>query len=152
MELKEGLEEFISSNPDARELKRALAVNLALKRYRYNEISEILNVSNKFVEKWKKKYLEGGIIGIKLAYQGSKGYLSGEQKAEVLSWLEEGKHWHVSELEFYLESKYGVKYKSPQSYYALFDEAGISWKKSQKYNPKKDPDQVAAKKEEIKKN
>jgi len=28
-------------------------------------------------------------------------------------------------------------YKSKQSYYDLFDEAGISWHKSQKVNPKR---------------
>lgn len=45
MESKESLEEFIRSNPEGREVKRALAVNLALKKYGYKEISEILNVS-----------------------------------------------------------------------------------------------------------
>lgn len=39
--------------------------------------------------------------------------------------------------------------KSNQSYYELFKQAEISWKKTQKNNPKKDPELVAKKKREI---
>ena len=146
------LNEFIGNNPDPRELKRAIAVKLAITEYRQSEISEILNVSKKFVAKWKKIFIDQGIAGLQLGYQGSKGYLTTEQKNDVLRWLEESKEWNLWKLEAYIEIKYEIKFKSKQSYYALFDEAGISWKKSQKYNPKKDPQLVAEKKVEIKKN
>jgi putative transposase len=149
-EIKE-LNEYIASNPDARELKRAIAVKLAISGYLQEEIGEMLNVSQNFVAKWKKIYLDQGIEGLQLGYQGSKGYLSTEEKEEVIEWIKEGKEWNLWKLELYIEHKYRVKFKSKQSYYALFEEAGISWKKSQKYNPKKDPEKVLAKEEEIKK-
>jgi len=42
-----------------------------------------------------------------------------------------------------------VVYKSKQSYYELFDRAKISWKKTQKTNPKFDKGLVKKKTEEI---
>jgi putative transposase len=43
-----------------------------------------------------------------------------------------------------------VVYESKQSYYDLFEEAGISWKKTTKLNPKADPEAVATKKKRLK--
>ena len=45
----EELIEFIQSNPDSRELKRALAVQMVLKGYLYRQIAEILNISDSFI-------------------------------------------------------------------------------------------------------
>ena len=45
----EGLIELIQSNPDSRELKRALAVQMVLKGYVYRQIAEILSVSDSFI-------------------------------------------------------------------------------------------------------
>ena len=38
-----------------------------------------------------------------------------------------------------------MRFASLQSYYTLFSEAGISWKKTQKCNPRKNPDLVSQK-------
>ena len=43
------LESFIKSDIDARELKRAIAVRMALSGIIYHEISKILGVSNFFI-------------------------------------------------------------------------------------------------------
>ena len=51
----------------------------------------------------------------------------------------------------YIEDKYDVRFKSNQSYYTLLDEAKISWKKTQKSNPKKNDELVKTKKIEIEK-
>jgi hypothetical protein len=50
----ERLINFINSNGDSREMKRALAVKLALQGYVYRTIENILNVSQGYVSKWKK--------------------------------------------------------------------------------------------------
>jgi putative transposase len=42
----------------------------------------------------------------------------------------------------YVEQEFGVSYKSKQSYYELFARANISWKKTQKINPKSDDELV----------
>jgi putative transposase len=42
------------------------------------------------------------------------------------------------ELVTYLEREFGVIYKSKQSYYELLSMAEITWKKTQRINPKSD--------------
>ena len=49
----------------------------------------------------------------------------------------------------HLEDKYDVVYKSKQSYYDLFEQGRVSWKRSQKVNPKFDEDLVKKKRTEI---
>ncbi|MEG4634723.1 helix-turn-helix domain-containing protein, partial [Microcoleus sp. AR_TQ3_B6] len=61
----EGLIKFINSNGDSREMKRALAVKLALQGYAYRAIENILNVSQGYVSKWKKRFITQGIPGLK---------------------------------------------------------------------------------------
>ena len=56
----------------------------------------------------------------------------------------------MRELEYHLAQTYDVIYESKQSYYELFQAAGISWKKTTAVNPKADPAEVAAKRAEIK--
>jgi transposase len=46
----EELVKFIQSNPDSRELKRALAVQMVLKGYLYRQIAEILSVSGQLYQ------------------------------------------------------------------------------------------------------
>jgi putative transposase len=55
----------------------------------------------------------------------------------------------LQELREYIEDKYDVRFKSSQSYYTLLDEAKMSWKKTQKKNPKKNDKLVETKKIEI---
>ncbi len=143
------LEILIESNLSARELKRAIAVRMALTGKIYREISQILGVSEFFVGHWKKVFKVKGIAGLKLGYKGSKGYLSIQEKTEVIEWLKNKKYWDLDELVTYVDQEFGVIYKSKQSYYKLFDQANISWKKSQKVNPKFNEEQVKKKREEI---
>ena len=81
------LESFIKSDIDARELKRAIAVRMALSGNIYQEISNILGVSNFFIGYWKKQFKTKGIAGIKLGHKGSNGYLTARQNTEVIEWL-----------------------------------------------------------------
>lgn len=133
------LNDFIQSNPDARELKRAVAVQMFLKGYKHREIRESLGVSSGFVTKWTQCYEEFGVDGLKLGYVGSTSYLEAEQRATVIAWLKCKNYWNLTELQNYIEQQYQIVFGSKQSYYALFGQAGISWKKTQKCNPKADP-------------
>jgi putative transposase len=81
------LEAFIKSDIDARELKRAIAVRMALAGNIYHEISKILGGSKFFIGYWKKQCETKGIAGIKLGHKGSKGYLTAQQNDEVIEWL-----------------------------------------------------------------
>ena len=144
----ESLREFIRSNPDPRELKRALAVKMVKQNYSYYQIRDTLGVSVGFISNYQQKFEREGIEGLKLQYQGSQsqGYLTPAQRQEVIDWLKEKDYWQLSELKTHIEVTYSVVFASLQSYYSLFSEAGISWKKTQKSNPRKDTDLVKKKK------
>jgi len=77
------LKQFIDSNPDARELKRALAVQMVQQNYRYEDIQAVLQVSLGFISKWKQRFADAGVSGLRLGYRGASPYLSAEQRAEV---------------------------------------------------------------------
>lgn len=143
------LNTFIATTREAPALKRALAVKLTKEGYRPAEICRLLQVSRSFVSKWKGIYADQGVTGLRLGYKGSRGYLDAPQRAEVLAWLRAQQVWDLAALRAHLQERYGVVYRSLQSYYALFQAADISWKKVQKVQPKKDPDQIAAKRTEI---
>lgn len=139
------LKAFIQSNPDARELKRAVAVQMFLKGFKHREIGESLGVSSGFISKWTQRYEESGVLGLQLGYLGSVGHLKPEQRQEVITWLQRKNYWNLAELQEHIEQEYEVKFDSKQSYYTLFAQAGISWKKTQKCNPKADPELVEKK-------
>lgn len=135
----EELAAFIQSNPDSRELKRALAVQMAQHDYPYSKIQTVLQVSVSFISKWTKRFKQQGVSGLMLQYQGSMGYLKASEHQAVIDWLKQKNYWNLVELQQHIEATYGVVFASKQSYYDLFEVAGISWKKTQKRNPKKDP-------------
>jgi putative transposase len=143
------LEGFIESNPDPRELKRAVAVKMTIQGYKHREITKILQVSSGFISKWKQEYILKGVEALKLNHKGSKGYLSESEKQQVLLWLETKNDWNLNELEYYLAWEFELTFAAKSSYYDLFHTAGISWKKSQKKNPAKDPEAVAEKKKRL---
>ncbi|MCF4969839.1 IS630 family transposase [Nostoc sp. CMAA1605] len=143
------LQKFIDDRPDAREVRKALAVKLVYQGYKYEEIQTILDVSLGSITSWKQAYEEYGISGLCLNHKGRKSYLSVQQREEVLSWLQTKECWELGELEYKLAFEYDVTYESKRSYYDLFDAAGISWKKTTKLNPKAEPEAVAGKKKQI---
>jgi len=143
------LTEFIQTNPSARELKRALAVKLALQSTPYAKITTLLGMHKSCITKWKQKFETAGLDGIKLGYQGSKSYLTLSQRAEVITWLQTKEYINIDELFTYLSERYDVTYQSKQSYYELLSAANISWKKSQKVNPRFNSELVKKKREEI---
>ncbi len=133
------LQEFIEENRDARELKRGVSVQMYLEGYKHREIKDILGVGSGYISKWTKIYVEQGLEGLLLGYKGKTGYLSEEQHQAINTWLQAKNYWNLVELQEYIEDEYNVVFESKQSYYAIFEKAGISWKKTQKHNLKGDP-------------
>ena len=131
------LDEFISNNPDPRELKRALAVKMRLSGYTHRKIQEILNVVSSFISKWERRYKEQGVEGLRLGYTGRISYLSSRERQQTIEWLKQKGEWNLEELIEYLFAEYQIVYSSLQSYYELFAAAGISWHKGVKKTPKK---------------
>lgn len=144
------LDAFLGEKCDAREFKRAIAVKMAIKGYAYAEICELLDVYPSFVSEWKKAYLEQGVVGLVLKYQGAQSFLSQAERQAVLAWLQTQSEWTVEKLKAYLEESYQVEFQSRQSYYDLFAAAKITRKKAQRTNPKCDEVAVEAKKKSSK--
>ena len=71
------------------------------------------------------------------------------EKKEKIEWLKTQDYLRLSDLKNYLQEQYDVVFESNQSYYNLFKEAGISWKKTQKKNPAKNDELVEVKRKEI---
>ena len=94
------LQEFIALRPNAREVRKALAVKLVYQGYLYEEIQTILDVSLGSITGWKQAYEQDGIDGLRLNHRGRKSYLSREQREEVLSWLQTKDCWELGELEY----------------------------------------------------
>ena len=146
------LEIFIASNPDARELKRALAVKMTLSGIKQRQIQDILGVTSGFISKWKNQFLSQGAESLRLAYKGSQSYLSDAQRHQLFAWLGEKVQTSAPELAAYIQEHFGVVFKSSQSYYELLSQARYSWKKTQPHQPKADPERIVQTREEIKKN
>jgi putative transposase len=142
----------IINTGDPREIKRAIAVKMHLSGIETLKIAETLGVSEQFVSKWKLIHEKEGAEALLLQYEGSESFLNQNQRTEVVKFLSEFKSIRFEEVVYHLENKYGVIYKSKQSYYDLLKESRISWHKTKKANPKKDEKLIASKREEIKKN
>lgn len=141
------LKDFIKSQPNEKEMKRALAVKLAEEDYKYRQISKILEVSVGFISKWKQAFLLGGLAALKSSYQGGKGYLTSGERQAVIEWLIQQKTWDISDVEVYLIERYDVVFQSRQSYYQLLKEARITWQKGEQVNPRQDPEVISKKTE-----
>jgi len=144
------LGEFIRSTSDVRELKRALAVKMAIEGKPYREIAELLEVYKSFITRWKQEFYEKGIEGLKLGYHGRKSHLLEEERQEIIDWLQTKDYWNLDELITHIDTNYDIIYRSKQSYYDLFSEAGITWKRSQKVNPKTELEVVKKNKKKFK--
>jgi len=119
----QALDEWIKNNSDSRESKRAIVVKLTLQGWNYNSISTCINVSNGFISKWNKRFNESGLEGLKLSYKGSSGYLSKQQKQDVINWLNQNNNQGLEKVKRYLREKYDINFKSNSSYYNLIKEA-----------------------------
>ena len=129
------LDEFIASNPESRELKRALAVKMRLEQMKHRQIQPVLGVSSNYISRWEQRYREQGVEGLKLAHQGSQGYLSEEQRQAVIAWIAQDTQRNLWDVIEHIESSCGVRYRSLQSYYDLLKSAGMSWHQGQKKVP-----------------
>ena len=124
------------NNPesDPRELKRALIVKMDQSGTPRSEIKSHFNVIDSFISRWSCLYIENNRDAsvLLLGYKGRKGYLTKEEKQEILTYLEGKNNIQLIELKRYIEEKHKVIYKSDQSYYELLNTAKMSWKKTQK--------------------
>ena len=137
---------FLDTTKDAREYKRAMAVKLLLLEFEPRDIAELLHVTESFVSKWKKLSFEHGVTIFALKYYGYQGYLSSEQRQSITHQIKTQPIATIDDLITFIRTTYRVEFKSRQSYYNLFAEAGITWKRAQSQHPDKDIERIATKK------
>lgn len=145
------IDDMIKDSQDSRELKRALSVKMLQNGFKPSMIANVLQVSPQYVSKWKGKHQQGGVAGLKLGYQGSRGFLTSEQRAEVVAWIESQSYITVAAVRDHIEAEHQVIYRSKQSYYELLREGGMSYHQTTATNPKRDEDHILVKRKEIKK-
>ena len=147
----EDLKAFIQTTRDSRELKRALAVQNTLEGRPWKAVAQELGVGRAFIGKWRQRYERHGAEGLRMGYRPWQGYLESAKQQALVTWIQEQEHGDIRFVAHEVERRYGVVYKSKQSYDALLNRAKMSWKKTQKRNPSADPVQVDAKRDEIQK-
>ncbi len=148
----DSLGQMIAEARDARELKRALSVKMVLAGMATGAIGELLQVTPRYVRKWRGRYEREGVEALRMRYRGSESYLSVEQRQELEDWLGRQETITLEEVRDELEARYGIVYQSKQSYYDLLEASGLSYHRTEKSNPKRDEAQVLTRREEIKKN
>lgn len=134
------------------EVKRALCVKMTKLGYTNEDIIELLGVSKSYIEKWRANFNREGSICLATHYKGSVCYLTKVQQEEVNKFIKTKATCRLEDLINFIQESYGISFKSKQSYYDLLTKAGMSWKKTEKVNPKKNDSLVTSKQEEIKKN
>lgn len=117
----------VMNNGKPLEIKRATSVKMSLEGYLEKEIASLLEVSVQFVRKWKGIYLAKGASNLLLQYKGSEGYLSVEERVEVIKYIKAYEHIEIEQLIKYIWDTYRVNYNSKKSYYDLLHEGGKSW-------------------------
>ena len=140
---------FLATTKDAREYKRAMAVKLLLLEFEPHDIADLLQVTESFVSKWKGLCFEHGVDAFVLKYHGYQGYLSSAQRQSIIEWIKAQKIRNIDELIAFIRTTYRIEFKSRQSYYDMFTEAGITWKRAQSQHPDKDLDRIATKKKRL---
>ncbi len=148
----DSLAAMIEGSQDVREVKRAVSVQMGLSGLAPAQICECLQVSPQYVSKWKGAYEVEGADALALGYRGSESYLSAAQQQEIAEWIGSHETLTVEAVRDHVEAQYGVRYKSKQSYYTLLEAGGMSYHRSEKVNPKHDPEQVLERRDALKKN
>ena len=148
----DSLVQMIEDTTDVRELKRGLSVKLGEGGMATAAIGELLQVTARYVRKWRGRYEREGVEALRVGYRGSESYLSVEQRRELEEWLGAQETVTLEEVRDEIEARYGIVYQSKQSYYELLEASGLSYHRTEKGNPKRNEAQVLERREEIKKN
>jgi transposase len=83
----DSLGQMIAEAQEVGELKRALSVKMVVAGMATGEIGELLQVTPRYVRKWRGRYEREGVEALRVRYRGSESYLSVEQRQELEDWL-----------------------------------------------------------------
>ena len=129
---------------------RLHALWLLRSKHRIPEVSRVVGVDYRTVQKWVRRYREGGLaeaLSRKKTRQGQGAYLSEEAEREVVREVGTGRFRTGQEIRDWIASEYSVHYKRA-GIYGLLRRLGCSPKAPRPLHAKADLEQQAAWKKE----
>jgi transposase len=145
---------------DAYELRRLQAVRLYGSGVPTQEITRVVQCSDRRIREWAQKYRHQGLDGLKSRWQGENALKLGrEQRADLKRRLHQyrpdqviaadvrlsrGRFWTVSDLQIVVKTWYDVEYSTAGSYRRLLHEGGMSYQRTEQvYRSRPDAQTVA---------
>ena len=125
---------------------RLHALWLLRSKHRIPEVSRVVGVDYRTVQKWVRRYREGGLaeaLSRKKTRQGQGAYLSEEAEREVVAEVATGRFRTGQEIRDWIASEYCVHYKRA-GIYGLLRRLGCSPKAPRPLHAKADLEQQAA--------
>lgn len=112
------------------------------------EVSEILDVAYRTLQRWVAWYREGGLAEVLGRTPGGRreedrGWLSPEQKDELQKEADRGVFCTAQEVRDWIEEQWGIAYQTG-SIYSLFEAMAITWKVPRRQAVQADPEQQEA--------
>ena len=145
-EQEKALEIAYDYSDDGNTRTRYQAVRLYGKGYRVKEVCQICRCQVRSLLEWCRRYQSEGISGlVDKRNGGNRAQLSEWQKEELQQFLQQyrpnqyfsldvcagqGEFWDIPLLAKVVQEKYGVVYKSPNSYRALFAACAFSYQRT----------------------
>ncbi|MBU0578371.1 IS630 family transposase [Patescibacteria group bacterium] len=140
---------------------RAHTVLLNSRGLSAHKISQLLFRDYKTTRNWLVLFKQLRISSIFDRYRGNSNAskLTSSQKKEIKKVLESPpsdygipkEFWQVKDLKKWLKARFGVVYKSDRSYHFLFELSRFSWKLPDRFDVRRDDEQVEKRLQEIRK-
>lgn len=145
---------------DAYELRRLQAVRLYGSGVPTQDITGLVQCSDRRIREWAHTYGHRGLDGLKSRWQGDNALkLSREQRADLKQRVQHyrpdqviapdvrishGKFWTVSDLHIVVKTWYAVEYRTQGSYRRLLHECNLSYQQTEQiYRSRPDAQTVA---------
>jgi len=138
---------------------KALAVIINSSGKSANFISKILSRREETVRFWLKKFKKERLTSLFSRYRGNTNAskLTLSQKQEIKEVLETPpsdhgipkKFWEIKDMKKWIKARFGVMYESDRSYHYLFELSRFSWKLPDRFDVRRDNEQVEKRLQEI---
>lgn len=153
------LKNYFKTSPINLIRHKSQAINMRSSGLTISEIANLLYVGERTVERWIKDFkgkrmgsLFSGLVGNQNAAKLTK-----EQREEVKKVLNQPPHtyglpkefWDVPQLKRYIYAQFGVIYETDRSYHFLLEFGHLSFKYPDKFNSRRNENQIAARMEAI---
>jgi transposase len=146
------LHQHFSKSPITSIRLKSQCVLMRNREMRYKDISYFLTRKERTLKLWVSNYSKFGISSIfsKKIDNENASKLTNAQKLEVSKTLQQPpsecglprEFWDVPTLKNYVKAEFGIKYESKQSYHCLLKFSSLSFKYPDKFDIKRDEEQI----------